>query len=67
MRAHSEHAPPVVDCSPVVPRPRVADADDEGGRGLHLVTHLSSTWGVEPHLGGKRVYAIVPVRQAVGA
>lgn len=57
----------VVDCSPVVPQQRAAHADDESGRGLQLVGHLSSSWGVEPFRDGKRVFAVVAVPTAVCA
>jgi anti-sigma regulatory factor (Ser/Thr protein kinase) len=35
------------DHSPLAPEPRTADADDECGRGLTVVTALSSRWGWE--------------------
>ncbi|MEE1929651.1 ATP-binding protein [Streptomyces sp. TRM 70351] len=38
-----------------------------GGLGLHILERLSSRWGVEPHGGGKRVWADVPCRFAVTA
>jgi anti-sigma regulatory factor (Ser/Thr protein kinase) len=34
------------------PRPRVADVDEEGGRGLLLVSVLSQAWGVLAAEGG---------------
>lgn len=39
-----------------VPTPRTAPPDAEGGRGLALVTALSSDWGVLPRPGGKTVW-----------
>jgi hypothetical protein len=36
--------------------------EDLEGRGLHLVSTLSSQWGVTPHpSGGKSVWAIVAI------
>ena len=49
----------VLDSSPVLPRPRLAGDDDEGGRGLHLVNALSVVWGAKPVAGGKRVWALI--------
>ena len=36
-----------------IPRPRVAEPDSTGGRGLFLVSALSAAWKIEPH-GGER-------------
>jgi anti-sigma regulatory factor (Ser/Thr protein kinase) len=36
-----------------IPRPRVAEPDSTGGRGLFLVSALSDAWKIEPH-GGER-------------
>ena len=41
------------------PDPRIADPDDEGGRGLLLVDALSTAWGVESTDHGKVVWAEV--------
>jgi anti-sigma regulatory factor (Ser/Thr protein kinase) len=49
----------VLDSSPVLPRPRLAREDDEGGRGLQLVNALSVSWGAKPLPGGKRVWALI--------
>ncbi len=50
----------VLDGSTLLPQPRVADDDAEGGRGLTLVELLTDTWGVEPvgddHGPGKAVW-----------
>ena len=50
----------VRDGSPVLPRARDADDEDENGRGLTLVELLTSTWGVEPvadeHGTGKQIW-----------
>lgn len=47
---------------------RVADPFDEHGRGLFIVDAISTRWGIERLLHGKRVWAEVPCRQpaAVG-
>jgi serine/threonine-protein kinase RsbW len=46
----------VADRSRVMPRPREAGADDEGGRGLALVDALTTRWGTEALAQGKRVW-----------
>lgn len=38
------------------PKPRTADLDAEGGRGLALVEALASSWGVDPRPPGKVVW-----------
>ena len=45
------------------PTPRVASARAPGGRGLRLISRLSSSWGIDstPPVGGKSVWALVPV------
>lgn len=43
-------------------RPRSATA--VGGRGLPIVAALSTRWGVETSLAGKRVWASIPIRSA---
>ncbi|MFJ9868907.1 ATP-binding protein [Streptomyces sp. NPDC101165] len=52
----------VVDGSTEVPRPRAADHDDEGGRGLTLVDALCLLHGSESLPAGKRCWAVLPVR-----
>jgi CheY-like chemotaxis protein len=47
----------VQDRSPASPAPRQADDDDEGGRGLALVSVLAAAWGVDPAEVGKTVWA----------
>jgi anti-sigma regulatory factor (Ser/Thr protein kinase) len=37
----------VADANPLPPTPRVAQPGDIGGRGLYLVDHLSTRWGVD--------------------
>lgn len=46
----------VYDGSDQLPSPRRAPAEDEGGRGLFLVTALSDVCGVTPTGGGKGVW-----------
>jgi anti-sigma regulatory factor (Ser/Thr protein kinase) len=46
----------VYDGSPQLPSPRRASVEDEGGRGLFLVTALSDVCGVTPAGGGKGVW-----------
>jgi anti-sigma regulatory factor (Ser/Thr protein kinase) len=52
----------VQDCSPQVPVPAGATADDESRRGLCLVDALSAAWDwyPDPASGGKVVWALVP-------
>ncbi|RRR71459.1 ATP-binding protein, partial [Streptomyces sp. RP5T] len=38
------------------PRERVADPDDESGRGLLLVAHAADRWGTRPGTAGKTVW-----------
>ncbi|MFI6347938.1 ATP-binding protein [Streptomyces sp. NPDC050560] len=46
----------VVDDSARPPRPRHAEGDETGGRGLELVDGLADRWGWEPDHDGKRVW-----------
>lgn len=46
----------VSDGSSQAPRPRSADADAEGGRGLALVDALSDSWGTDFTASGKTVW-----------
>ncbi|MEV7442199.1 ATP-binding protein [Streptomyces sp. NPDC091204] len=46
----------VSDPLPDPPRERVAEADDEGGRGLHLVAASSRRWGTRRGKSGKTVW-----------
>jgi len=51
----------VVDDDPGLPRPRAAQAMDEGGRGLALLEALASTWGTDARPDGKSVwFELVP-------
>ncbi|MFE1834316.1 ATP-binding protein [Streptomyces sviceus] len=46
----------VSDPLPDPPRARVADLDDESGRGLQLVAHAADRWGTRPGVAGKTVW-----------
>ncbi|MFI0539945.1 ATP-binding protein [Streptomyces sp. WSLK1-3] len=46
----------VSDPLPDPPRERVADPDDESGRGLLLVAHAADRWGTRPGTAGKTVW-----------
>ncbi|MFE2126779.1 ATP-binding protein [Streptomyces amritsarensis] len=46
----------ISDPLPDPPRERVADAEDEGGRGLHLVAASSQRWGTRHGKTGKTVW-----------
>ena len=46
----------VVNSSPALPRLRHADRDDEGGRGLQVVSQLSHRWGARRVPAGKVVW-----------
>ncbi|MET7734649.1 ATP-binding protein [Streptomyces sp. NPDC005402] len=46
----------VSDPLPDPPRERVADLDDESGRGLQLVAHAAHRWGTRPGVTGKTVW-----------
>lgn len=60
LRAWLEGAPKRVEVTEAGagdPRPlREHAVDDEGGRGLHIVEVVSSTWGVAPTSAGKTVW-----------
>lgn len=51
----------VRDCGTAVPKPREADADAEGGRGLMLVDLVSSDWGHDVDADGKVVWFTLAV------
>ena len=51
----------VVDSGQELPRLRLADAFAAGGRGVLLVSRLSSRWGAEPHADGKVTWAEIAV------
>jgi len=46
----------VLDGSPLPPRLTTAPLDGVGGRGILMVDHMSSGWGVNPDGGGKSVW-----------
>jgi anti-sigma regulatory factor (Ser/Thr protein kinase) len=46
----------VSDPLPDPPRERVAELDDESGRGLQLVAHAADRWGTRPGVTGKTVW-----------
>lgn len=48
------------------PEPRDADIYDTGGRGLPLVSAISSSWGVRLSPTGKVVWAELPVLPVTG-
>ena len=54
----------VGDASGGAPRRRRAGADDEGGRGLHLVGAVSAAWGMRPDGAGKIVWCRLARRTA---
>jgi hypothetical protein len=52
----------VWDSSRVPPKSAESTLDDEGGRGLHLVTILASSWGYRwPSTGGKIIWAALDI------
>ena len=46
----------VTDFGSTVPRLH-SDADEHGGRGLHIIDDLADDWGTTPHAHGKTVWA----------
>ncbi|TDC65103.1 ATP-binding protein [Streptomyces hainanensis] len=59
----------VVDVSARAPRPRRAEGEDTGGRGLELVELLADRWGWQEEGAGKRVWCELscpPPRSASG-
>jgi anti-sigma regulatory factor (Ser/Thr protein kinase) len=50
----------VRDGNSALPKPRVAELWEEGGRGLSLLERLSADWGVDPEPGdGKEVWFVL--------
>lgn len=49
----------VVDSGPGTPVVRTPPVDAESGRGLWLISELSTRWGVEPEPPGKRIWVEV--------
>lgn len=54
----------VQDRSLTLPVPRVPGLEDEGGRGLWMVSQLADRWAVEARAGGKRVWFEVAAEPA---
>jgi signal transduction histidine kinase len=54
----------VGDSSRRPPTPAVAHADAAGGRGLVVVEALATSWGTQPAVHGKVVWAELPVTPA---
>jgi anti-sigma regulatory factor (Ser/Thr protein kinase) len=46
----------LADGSSTAPRLRRANATSEDGRGMGILAALSDRWGIELHVGGKRVW-----------
>jgi anti-sigma regulatory factor (Ser/Thr protein kinase) len=46
----------VYDDDPTLPRPRTPDAERPGGRGIHLVDRVATTWGADPVPEGKVIW-----------
>ncbi|MGW1893196.1 SpoIIE family protein phosphatase [Streptomyces sp. NPDC002004] len=53
----------VSDTSRAAPHPRQADADDEGGRGLFLVSEFTRSWGSRQSPRGKTIWADLPLAE----
>lgn len=51
----------VTDTAPAIPAPRDPDLEDEGGRGLQIVSRLCETWWTEVSAGGKTTTARLPL------
>jgi two-component sensor histidine kinase len=60
-KGHAQVRLAVVDMERKHPHLVIADAEDEGGRGLRLVAGISQRWGVDSLNSGKRVWAEVAV------
>ena len=57
----------VHDLSPVLPRRRAYGLDAATGRGLRLMSTMSSDWGIEAETGGKVVWFELPCEGSVDA
>ncbi|MFI9272019.1 PAS domain S-box protein [Kitasatospora sp. NPDC052896] len=65
LRCHpTELAVEVTDQSPHLPHPRLAEADEESGRGLTLVEALAHRWGARPTDTGKTTWFTLPLDKA---
>lgn len=51
----------VLDGAPEVPQRSEPDLLALGGRGLHIISALSESWGVRPHAAGKSVWCTLRV------
>ncbi|MGW1613292.1 SpoIIE family protein phosphatase [Streptomyces sp. NPDC002285] len=58
-RTATELAVEISDLSPHLPQPRLADQDEESGRGLILVDTLADNWGVRPDEQGKTTWFVL--------
>ncbi|MEU8352882.1 SpoIIE family protein phosphatase [Streptomyces sp. NPDC048845] len=54
----------VSDDSSTAPHLRHAEADDEGGRGLHITSQISRSWGIRPERQGKTIWAELALSDA---
>ncbi|WP_236653399.1 SpoIIE family protein phosphatase [Streptacidiphilus melanogenes] len=57
----------VADTDARTPRVRHADADDEGGRGMHLINELAYRWGSRGTADGKLVWLELEIPMGTGA
>ncbi len=51
----------VADGGPAAPRPRTPPVEQAGGRGLDIVSQLSSEWGWRRSASGKTVWCCMPL------
>lgn len=51
----------VTDSSSTSPHLRHAEDDDEGGRGLYLVSEITQNWGTRRNGRGKAIWAEQPI------
>jgi anti-sigma regulatory factor (Ser/Thr protein kinase) len=63
-RNTTELAVEISDRSPHLPHPRLADVEDESGRGLLLVDALADNWGVRPTEEGKTTWFTLSLSKA---
>ncbi|MEE1782863.1 SpoIIE family protein phosphatase [Streptomyces sp. SP17BM10] len=65
LRCHpAELVVEVTDHSPHLPHPRLAETDEESGRGLTLVEAIAHRWGTRPAELGKTTWFTVPLGEA---
>lgn len=65
-RSATELTVEVTDQGEARPRPRQADATDESGRGLTLISALAHRWGTRPHDQGKTVWCTLRLTPSCG-